>query len=265
MNPTLQDKLIVETPENIFLEFELAGLGSRFIAYLIDLFAMTVCVIALTGIVSVFFTVFGTLIHDLQIGDAWQKALIAVLLFLIFDGYFIFFETIWKGQSVGKKVLNLRVVKDGGYPITFLDSVIRNILRVVDAMPPLYFFPGYGLGSAVLISNRQSKRIGDFVAGTIVIKERNTSGFENFTALKANPEYIKNIRIPHAHKVQGLDYFLLREFFYRKNIFPAEQRLRIARALAAHIKKEIKFSDGYEDKDVRFLDDLMLLLESKKN
>lgn len=265
MNPTLRENLVVETPENIFLEFELAGLGSRFIAYLIDLVAMGVCVIGLTGLLSVVFTVFGTLIHDMEIGDSWQKALIAIGLFLIFDGYFIFFETVWKGQSVGKKALGLRVVKDGGYPVTFLDSVIRNVLRVVDALPPLFFFPSYGLGSAVLISNRQSKRIGDFVAGTMVIRERTTSGFENFTTLKANPDYIRNIRIPHVQKVQGLDYFMLREFFYRKNIFPVEQRLHIARALAGHIKKQIKFSDGYQDNDIRFLDDLMLLLESKKN
>ncbi|MBX7152871.1 RDD family protein [bacterium] len=261
---TLNDRLIIETPENIYLEFELAGLGSRFLAYLIDTVIQLLMTFALIYILAIVFGILGSALNNVNLASSWQLALVGIIIFLIYEGYFITCETIWHGQSVGKKILKLRVVKDGGYPITFWDSVIRNILRVIDMLPPLWFIPSYGLGSAVLLSNVQSKRIGDYVAGTLVIKEKITSGFEHFSALRINPEYIRNIKIPFVHRMDGKEYYLLREFFYRKNLFPPDERQKMAQKLATQIKKTIKLDPDTYTNDQRFLDDLMLLLESKR-
>lgn len=261
---TLNDKLIIETPENIYLEFELAGLGSRFLAYLIDTVIQLLLAFALIYILAIVFGILGSALNNVSVASSWQLALVGIIIFLIYEGYFITCETAWRGQSVGKKILNLRVVKDGGYPITFWDSVIRNILRVVDMLPPLWVIPSYGLGSAILLANAQSKRIGDYVAGTLVIKEKPASGFEHFSALHINPEYIRHIKIPFAHRIDGIEYYLLREFFYRKNLFPPYERQKMAQKLATHIKKTIKLDPDTYTNDQRFLDDLMLLLESKR-
>ncbi len=260
----LQNKLVVETPENIFLEFELAGLGSRFLAYLVDTIVQSLILLAVFYVAGLLVAVSAAAFRSAAPGDTAQKVLIALAMFLVYEGYFIYFETRWQGQSVGKKLLNLRVVKDGGFPVSFWDVVIRNVFRVVDALPPLAVFPSYGLGSAVLLANRQAKRIGDYVAGTLVIKERPYQGFEHFSAIQTNPEYIQQIRIGNLHRLEARDYYLLREFFFRKNSFPPSSRQNIASQLAGYLSRKLDVPAGLYTNPVKFLDDLMLLTEHRR-
>ncbi len=260
----LNNLLTIETPENIFLEFEMAGLGSRFLAYLIDTVIQGLIVIALFYVVSIVFGVIGVIIQSERVFDTFYQAMLILLIFLLYQGYFIFLEVRWQGQSVGKRLLRLRVVKDNGYPIAFWDSVIRNILRAVDMLPPLVFFPSYGLGSVVILSSAEGKRIGDYAAGTLVIREKPYHGFERYVALRTNPEYIARIRIPNIRRIQGFDYYLLREFFFRKNLFGPEKRPKIAGRLAAYFRKKLEIRPELYTDDSRLLDDLMLLIESKK-
>ena len=83
-------------------------------------------------------------------------------------GYSALFEAFWNGQTPGKRLFNIRVIKDSGRQITLFEALARNLLRVVDMFPP----PVYFVGLVSMLCNRQQKRLGDFVAGTIVIHER---------------------------------------------------------------------------------------------
>lgn len=262
--PHIESHLIVETPENIFLEFELAGLGSRFLAYLIDTAMQAIFFIILVYVLAIAFAFIGGLLHIEEISDGWRNALLAIGIFLLYEGYFIFFETVWRGQTIGKKILRLRVVKDEGYPITFMDAAIRNLMRIADALPTWFYFPSYGLGSAVLIGNPQGKRLGDFAAGTLVIKERTTTGFENFGLLHLNPEMVRGITLPNLNRINDDEYFVLRSFFYRKNAFEPMRRMALAKTIAAHFRTKLNISQEAWPNDIRLLDTMMLLIEEKK-
>jgi len=93
--------------------------------------------------------------------------MIVLLLFLLQSGYFAIFEAIWNGQTPGKRLMNLRVIEESGRPITVYEAVARNLLRVIDSIPVLY---GVAIISALL--SAKSKRLGDYVAGTVVVHER---------------------------------------------------------------------------------------------
>jgi hypothetical protein len=91
-----------------------------------------------------------------------------VLLFLTFSGYFAFFEWIWSGQTPGKRWLKLRVIREDGRPITFWEASVRNLLRSFDMMPA----PFYSIGLISVFSTTRDQRVGDMVAGTVVVRER---------------------------------------------------------------------------------------------
>jgi uncharacterized RDD family membrane protein YckC len=147
------------TPENIPLELELAGLGTRVLALFIDIFCFGVLIIAYISTVIALGAVVGS-----EIGNV----LIYLGMFLLVFGYFIFFEVLWNGQSLGKRIMNIRVIRDGGYPITFYASVIRNLIRVADFLPiGVPFLPG----ALSVFFHPQYKRLGDMLAGTLVVKE----------------------------------------------------------------------------------------------
>jgi uncharacterized RDD family membrane protein YckC len=261
----INQKLIVETPENIFLEYELAGLGSRFLAFWIDtviqIFASLFLIFALLLIAGFA----GALTGNMQLSETLQTVFMVIALFILYQGYYIFFEVRWKGQSPGKRLMKLRVISDNGIPVTFYQATIRNILRIIDMLPPVIFIPSYGLGSLSIMISQNSKRIGDYAAGTLVIKEQGFHGFEIFASIQTQPAYINKIHIPMSQRIHGLDYYFLREFFFRKNTLHPEQRRQIAARLASHLRKKINIGSQDSGNDLRFLDDLMLLIESKKN
>ncbi|MBC8103448.1 MAG: RDD family protein [Cytophagales bacterium] len=152
----------IVTPENIPLTLELAGLGSRFSALTIDLLVQSALISFGVTILSV-----AAALLD-KVGLEWLGGVGAIVYsFLVFFGYFIFLETNWNGQTVGKRAMGLRVVREGGYPITFYAAATRNLIRTADFLPL-----GYGVGALCVFLSPQYKRLGDLVAGTVVIKER---------------------------------------------------------------------------------------------
>jgi uncharacterized RDD family membrane protein YckC len=157
----------IVTPENIELEYEIAGIGSRFFALAIDLL--------IQGLLSVGIG-YGLALIDLpqlrldqKIKD-WPHSLIGAgflgLLALIWLGYYIILEAAWNGQTVGKKALNIRVRKEQGYAPNLWGITLRNIIRLVDFLPF-----GYAIGFITMFCNKSAKRLGDYAAGTIVVKE----------------------------------------------------------------------------------------------
>jgi len=188
-------EILIVTPENIEIEYELAGIGSRFLANLLDTFLQLAIylglwiVVGIIGLVlalsaSAFSTTLAAFFGEIEVAFALIAA------FVILWGYFIWFETRWNGQTPGKRQVGLRVIRDGGYPINIFAAIIRNLVRIMDGMPVVALAlisigvfghqPGLAaLGGlcillpvlCLLVSGRY-QRVGDFVAGTMVVKQR---------------------------------------------------------------------------------------------
>jgi uncharacterized RDD family membrane protein YckC len=155
--PLPDTDLVVATPERVSFDYQVAGIGTRAIAQLLDL-------LILGGVLL------GVLLAAVAIGQAGSDTLAFLLAvigtFVVVFGYFWACEVFWSGQTVGKKVFRLRAVGDRGEPMTFVQAGIRNIVRVIDFLPY-----AYGVGMVVLFVNGKGKRLGDLAAGTIVVKD----------------------------------------------------------------------------------------------
>jgi uncharacterized RDD family membrane protein YckC len=160
--PLFQRVVSIRTPENIELSYALAGPGSRAVAYLIDLFIMSVVLQMLINLIA---AGIGLLLVAVGVeSQIWITAIALLISFGVYNGYFILFEWLLNGQTPGKRVLHVRVIKQGGYSLRFFDTLLRNLLRVVDFLPLFY-----GVGLTSLLLTRDSQRLGDLVAGTIVV------------------------------------------------------------------------------------------------
>jgi uncharacterized RDD family membrane protein YckC len=164
------DTHTIDTPEQVGLEYSVAGVGSRFVAALLD-----------SLILAAFF--FAELMALVMIGAAssvapaaggwadtagkWFIAFVVFINFAVVWGYFALFEAFWHGQTPGKRAMKVRVIKDSGRQITLFEAMARNLLRVVDYLPSMYL-----VGVITMLCNKRNQRLGDLVAGTIVVHER---------------------------------------------------------------------------------------------
>jgi uncharacterized RDD family membrane protein YckC len=154
----LERKIVIRTPENLEVSYELAGAGTRAAAYVVD----SVLMMAILSVLqNAFVALFSALGEEMQV---YAVAVLGLIGFMYFNGYFIVFELLWAGQSPGKRLLGLRVIKTGGYALRFPDTLIRNLLRSIDFIPVMY-----GVGLTSLLFTRRCQRIGDVVAGTLVV------------------------------------------------------------------------------------------------
>ena len=169
MSATLatEEVLIIETPERVPLHFALASTGNRFLACAID-HGLQLLTIAIVAIGLIILASYSTFEGALSSAPKWVYAVMIVILFLIFSGYFAFFEWVWSGQTPGKRWLKLRVIREDGRPITFWEATVRNLLRSFDMMPA----PFYSVGLIAVFASSRDQRIGDMVAGTVVVRER---------------------------------------------------------------------------------------------
>ena len=154
------DQLRIDTPEQIALELPLAGIGSRFLALAIDTLIQSVFYL-ITAFIFIFTLPLGSSVF-MFLPKLVGPALAIFILFAIYWGYFAFFESIWSGQTPGKRYAGIRVIKESGRPINAFDAIGRNLMRAVDGLPGIY-----GVGLVCMMCNQQSRRLGDFVAGTV--------------------------------------------------------------------------------------------------
>ncbi len=170
-----EETLIIETPERVPLAFALASIGNRFLAVAIDhfiqyftIFVVAYAFLSLSGIGDLTSAENASFFQEMP---KWTIAVLIVVLFLIFAGYFIFFEWLWNGQTPGKKLLKLRVIREDGRPITLWEAMARNLLRIFDAAPG-FILPVYSIGLITIFASPRDQRIGDLFAGTVVVRER---------------------------------------------------------------------------------------------
>lgn len=185
-----EETLIIETPERVPLEFALASIGNRFLAVAIDHFIQYLSIFVIAWVLL---ALAGT--SASEVADApdklfsempkWTIAVTILGLFLIFAGYFIFFEWIWNGQTPGKRLMKLRVIREDGRPITLWEAIARNLLRIGDAVPG-FIVPVYSIGLITIFLSNRDQRLGDIFAGTVVIRER-TGEAPTFAQTFSNP------------------------------------------------------------------------------
>jgi uncharacterized membrane protein SpoIIM required for sporulation len=155
----------VETPELVVLTYSVAGVGSRVLAAFTDLLiciaSMVVLVLGLGALWDL------AHLGSLGIAESWGMAIFILAQFALMWGYYVLFEGLRDGQTPGKRIHHLRVVQEGGYSVTFGVSAARNLLRVLDMQPAFLYL--VGLGS--MLASKRGRRLGDIVAGTIVVRE----------------------------------------------------------------------------------------------
>ena len=224
----MNEHLSIETPEQIKINYSIAGIGSRFYAALIDIAVLTP--IVLIGGYVTLRAIFGL---DERFGN-WLAAIAGVATFALQWGYYMAFEITTNGQSPGKRALGLRVIKAHGYPISFSDSAIRNLIRIVDFLP---FF--YGAGLVAMLSNKNWQRLGDLAAGTLVVKEDT-----KVSPKPVSPPTIRKSTFVYADWIQleqltDAELVSIREYLSRRGTLPRLRRIQLVRAIGTPIARKM--------------------------
>ena len=240
LNP---DQLNIDTPELVDIQLPLAGIGSRFIALLVDMLIWFAGFIVLAIVLAIFLP--GIEAFS-KISEQWAVAAAIFMVFLLFWGYFTLFEAFWNGRTPGKRVARIRVIQRSGRAISLFESMARNLVRYVDMQP----FPMYAVGVIAIFTTRQHQRLGDLAAGTLVVRDRvqdaplwGESGARTFTA----PAFDRSAPAPEPHnayslpttgiaKLSSSDLEVLEGFFARRLDMSLETRHMLAERIAAAIQ-----------------------------
>jgi uncharacterized RDD family membrane protein YckC len=228
----VQRNIDVRTPESIALSYELAGLGSRFLALIIDMLLQIAIFAALVAGLTLAAARIEPVKHIVasgaeKIAGAVAVALVVAIVFIIFFGYFIIFETFANGQTPGKRVLGIRAVRDGGYPIDFGATLVRNLIRVGELT-----FGFYALSAISMLVSPENKRLGDLAAGTIVVRD---SRLAMPSALRAAPEP----QYSATRYLSGDERSLIRRFLDRRDSLTPQRRRELAAQLAGRIRDRV--------------------------
>ncbi len=239
------DKLTIETPEQTSVEFPLAGIGSRFLAVALDTLLQFAVYIVL-GLIAALVASLG---FTGNLGKQWGIAVLIFIAFAVQFGYFAMFETLWNGQTPGKRWTHLRVIQDSGRPINAYDAILRNLLRIVDTLPSLY-----AIGIVTMLISRENKRVGDYAAGTVVVHEKPLEGVSSIWSVAATPGQTLPA-IPSAQL--SLDELQLVEtFFERRLSLDAEVRRSMARQIAQRLGERLNVPGESRPDPERFLEAL---------
>lgn len=215
----------VLTPEYVEFDFVVAGLFSRFLAWLLD---CIICVF-ISGAVTVALSFFAV------IAGGFALALISIVWFLIEWGYFIVMEAAWSGQTVGKRALGLRVIQESGVRISPAHAALRNLTRPLDHLPGLYL-----VGAVVALFNEGNQRPGDLLAGTIVVRERriklpsSLSRPEGETALLEDAQFRQRLS-----KLSSEEETLIFSAAIRREELSMEARLQLFASLSTHLQDHV--------------------------
>lgn len=214
----------VLTPEYVEFRFTLAGLYSRFLAWLLDSVIILVSTVGVVIGLNITMAAF----------PGFASALTAVVYFLLDWGYGIALETMWSGQTVGKRVMSLRVIQESGVRIGFYHAALRNLARPVDRLPLMYLVGGV---SALVSGSHQ--RLGDMLAGTIVVRERRLKvpsalGTTGEEGLLADPLFVSRVK-----KLSTEERDVILSAAMRREELHMEARLQLFSALGARLQEAL--------------------------
>ena len=262
------DQLNIETPEQVELRFPIAGIGSRFLAILTDTLLQIGTLLVLFFLMYLFSKA-GTTHEAAKLssaGEKWAIAVVVLFFFTLFWGYFSLFEAFWHGQTPGKRLLKIRVIKDSGRQITLFEALARNLLRVIDMQL------SYLVGVVAMLCNRQQKRLGDLVAGTIVVHDRTedqpllahhsrtiTAGLfaepalRSTTRLSGRPDFLE-LPGDAVARLDRADLNVIETFFGRALDLTIATREQMAARIAARIAAKMGIEVPDLERPERFLE-----------
>ncbi len=268
----IEQQFAVDTPESVEFRYTLAGIGSRFCAALIDhlIMGLILLLVIFLGGIAVNFLKRG----DAELSASLLTALIVIVSFVVLAGYYVVLETVQRGQSIGKRALGLRVIRKSGLPITFSDSLLRNLLRVVDFLPV-----SYALGVVTMFFDGQWRRLGDLAANTVVVREGNVYQLSQISVrpqaqqpvyaassgnnllqkavplsqpLAYQPQAARVIPaaesgilpsgyqyVPNIERMSEFEYQLVRDYLMRRLTLPYERQVTLARDLSYLVANKI--------------------------
>jgi uncharacterized RDD family membrane protein YckC len=213
----------VLTPERVSLQYDIAGIGSRGAAVIVDTAVQCVAVLIIMFALLSTYTVsnaFLPFFRGLGAG-VLLLSLAALGILVVTAGYFILFEIVWNGQTPGKRLVGVRVIRENGYPMRPVDAVIRNLVRIVDWLPGIY-----GIGVLTMLLNKRARRLGDFAAGTIVVREGSRGPGLGLTRTVLEVAS-RGVTLSNA------DATLIRDFLLRRVSMNPQARAELAQRLAA--------------------------------
>lgn len=224
--------LILETPEKIIFTYDIAELGTRAAAYVIDCLiqgAIFLLLFLLAG-----FNLF-SIESDISNSLLYYAAVLYIVMFIFQWGYFLFFETLMNGQTPGKKICHIRVIGINGNRLDFQSLVIRNLLRSADSIP----FPFFNiLGGLVAILQKDNRRLGDLVVGTVVVVENGFNLKEpDFETRISTKEHSLFSKPSEKDRLSEKDLYILRRLLNDKDLMSEEAFKRTSAAVALKLKK----------------------------
>jgi len=236
------DNLKIETPEQVALELPLAGIGSRFLALALDSLLQIVAVIALWVLVVLSdFASAGLRPLARVVGPV----VVILFLFCLYWGYFALFEILWQGQTPGKRRAGVRVIKETGRPITPIEAITRNLLRAIDILPGVY-----AVGLISMMCNEQNRRLGDYVAGTVVVHDR------SIDAVSSAGSSLGNITAATSQfsKISADELVLIETYLNRRYELNPDFRLQTARKIVSVIQQKTGVEKSPAQSDDDFLE-----------
>jgi uncharacterized RDD family membrane protein YckC len=229
------NRISFQTPESVELDFTLAGIGNRAYALIIDYLVLGLSLIIFLifwGFLSFYLSelLTGNIRDNLQL---WLVAIQLLIIFTLYVGYFVIFETLWQGQTPGKKWVKIRVIRDDGRIISISQATLRALLRPIDDL----FF----LGAFLIIFTKKEKRIGDLVAGTIVIQEETREKKSSLNIGNEAASLASHLEINgDISQLLPEDFAIIKEYLERKEEMLIEARKEISNRLANQAKEIIK-------------------------
>lgn len=240
------------TTEKVPFTYRVAGMGSRFLAWLVD--AALIFLLGFAGVMV------GSVLETARAGVG--QALIVIWVFILTWGYFLFFEWLWHGQTPGKRLLGIRVIQWRGAGISFYQAAVRNILRVVDSLPWFLVTGFYGMGFLVASCNRMQRRLGDLAADTLVVhldrKSRPMRAlYEAAVAAESPREALVRQRLLQLSRDQKQT---LLDLCVRRDQLRVQDRARLFGVVADYFKNQLEIPAGQYQSDEKFVVQLVAML-----
>lgn len=218
---TFEDRISIHTPEGLEIELNLAGLGSRIAASVIDAVILGIVLILAA------FGMFG-------LADRLPSPLLAIglgwlIVFLLTVGYFVVFEVFNHGRTPGKSIFSIRVIGLDGEPVGFGPSVVRNLLRLVDLFPALPV-----LGAISILASDRNQRLGDLAGRTLVVRDGASRPID-----VTPPVIDRTATAWDVSAVDGNDFELARRFLTRRSELTPLKREELAAGIASRLRRRV--------------------------
>jgi uncharacterized RDD family membrane protein YckC len=237
---TAREKLNIDTPEQVALEFSLATVGSRFLALAIDTL-IQVAVAAVLLLIALLLAWISSV--TIAAAESWVLAGLVLGMFTIYYGYFAVLEVAWNGQTPGKRIIGLRVMHVSGRPISGFEAILRNVVRIVDQMPGIY-----AIGIVSVFITERSQRLGDLAAGTVVVHERTAARDPDQFA---RPLPRQGVTTAHGAARLTADEIAVIELFFRRQAqLDGYPRIAAAKQIASRVRHRLGITSTIGDQEL---------------